>query len=272
MLTWLKRVSNNVPVFTLTNSSSAKESDPWRCSVCSSENGVTIVAWPLTDTHIPPMIISLVIVALLLMWGATGIAWAQPALWKSETGYENGIPIGTKITQANWQQYQQFMTEGMKAVFAGTHFWHMPQNIEIDVGPTRSIPAPKPYMQDTQKYDSQVTLQLLPDGGFVPKGYVAGFPFPDPLKGDPALTGERIYWNTFYRPSARVEEAPNCNYALDTYGNFSRTVDVNIIFSQLMHLSEPGFPRDEPNTGGYWFAVYIEQTAPEQGSIPRSFF
>ena len=205
------------------------------------------------------------LIAVLLLGVLMGTAHAQPAPWKSGKGYENGIPIGTKITQANWQHYQQFMTEGMKAVFAGTYFWHMPKNVEIDVGPTRPIPAPKPYLEDTEKYGSQVMLEPQPDGGYVPKGYVAGFPFSNPFKGEPALTGERIYWNTFYRPAARVEQAPNCTYVLDSYGDFTRGADVNVVFSQLMHLSEPGFPRDELNVHGYWFAVYAEQTAPEQG-------
>jgi hypothetical protein len=136
----------------------------------------------------------------------------SPLLGNREKDTRTEIPIGTKITQVNWQQYQQFMTEGMKAVFAGTYFWHMPKNVEIEVGPTKPIPAPKPYLQDTEKYSSQVTLEPLPDGGYVPKGYVAGFPFSNPLKDDPSLIGERIYWDTFYRPSARVEEAPNCSY------------------------------------------------------------
>src|SRR5262249_49241289 len=134
------------------------------------------------------------VAALVLLVMLAGLALAQPAPWKSEKGYENGIPIGTKITQTNWQQYQQFMTEGMKAAFVGSHFWHMPKNVEIEVGPTRPIPAPKPYLKDTEKY-GQVTLQALPNGGYVPRGYVAGFPFPEPLKGDPSLARGRIYWN-----------------------------------------------------------------------------
>src|ERR1700751_3718526 len=102
--------------------------------VCSSENGVTMLPKELrlTEIHIPPRFISLLFAALLLLlWRLTGIAQAQPAPWKSEKGYENGIPIGTKITQANWQQYQEFMPESMIHLFKGDLFWHMPQGIEI---------------------------------------------------------------------------------------------------------------------------------------------
>jgi hypothetical protein len=34
-----------------------------------------------------------------------------------------GIPSGTAITMANWQQYKDFMPEGMQAFFAGLYFW-----------------------------------------------------------------------------------------------------------------------------------------------------
>lgn len=211
-----------------------------------------------------PAIAGLLTVVLAL-WALPSPVRAQPAPWQSEKGYENGIPIGTKITNQNWQQYQQFMTEGMKAVFAGTNYWHMPKNLVIEVGPTRHIPPPKPYLEDTEKYGNQVSLAQTPDGGYAPKGYVAGFPFADPTKGDKAMEGQRIFWNGFYRPSPRVEGAPNCSYTLDSYGNFTRTADTTIVYSQLTHLSEPGFPRDVPDNGGYWFAKYAQQTAPEQG-------
>ena len=74
-----------------------------------------------------------------------------------------------------------------------------------------------------------------------------------------------MYYNNYYRPAPVVEEAPNCSYTLDKYANFTRTADSNIVFSQLTHLSEPGYPRDLPGNNGYFFASYFEQTAPEQG-------
>ena len=54
------------------------------------------------------MIAGLLAVALVLGAMSTP-AQAQPAPWQAEKGFENGIPIGTKITQENWEQYQQFM-------------------------------------------------------------------------------------------------------------------------------------------------------------------
>src|SRR5271157_2589983 len=119
---------------------------------------------------------------------------------RSPDAQPKGAPApDTKITVANWRDYQQFMSEGMIALFEGNHFWRVPQELEIDVGPTISIPLPAKYLNDTEKFSDHVTLTKLPNGGYVPEGYVAGVPFPRPLSGDPALIGERIFWNSYYR-------------------------------------------------------------------------
>jgi hypothetical protein len=52
---------------------------------------------------------------------------------------------------------------------------------------------------------------------------------------------------------------------LDTYGNLTVSAYEDIVYSQLAHLSDPGFSRIEPDTAGYFFARYLEQTSPEQG-------
>ena len=210
------------------------------------------------------MIAGLLAVALVLGAMSTP-AQAQPAPWQAEKGFENGIPIGTKITQENWEQYQQFMPESMIHLFKGDLFWHMPKGIEIDVGPTRHILPPKPFKDDTEKYGSQTSLVKTADGGYIPRGYVGGFPFANPMAGYKDEVGAKMYYNNYYRPAPVVEEAPNCSYTLDKYANFTRTADSNIVFSQLTHLSEPGYPRELPGNNGYFFAAYFEQTAPEQG-------
>src|SRR5262249_6136384 len=69
-----------------------------------------------------------------------------------------GIPPGTTITNRNWQQYRQFMSDGLIALFEGKHFWRVPADVRIEVGPTASIPLPKQYLDDTEKYSGQVAL------------------------------------------------------------------------------------------------------------------
>ncbi|HKD68051.1 MAG TPA: hypothetical protein VKB84_14495, partial [Candidatus Binataceae bacterium] len=35
------------------------------------------------------------------------------------------IPLGTKITQANWQKYRKFMPIGLQAFVSGQYFWKL---------------------------------------------------------------------------------------------------------------------------------------------------
>src|ERR1700724_1870372 len=86
---------------------------------------------------------------------------------------------GTQITASNWQQYKDFMPDGMIALFEGIYFWTMPADLEIDVGPTLVHALPPGYLDATEKYASQVKLIQLPGGALTIGGYVAGTPFPN---------------------------------------------------------------------------------------------
>jgi hypothetical protein len=47
------------------------------------------------------------------------------------------------------------MPDGMAALFDGKYFWRMPQDVEIDVGPTIIHASPKNYRDATERYSSQ---------------------------------------------------------------------------------------------------------------------
>src|SRR5580698_1445532 len=66
------------------------------------------------------------------------------------------IPPGTAITMANWQNFKQFMPDGMVALFEGTYSWKMPADVRMEVGPTVLHPLPKNYLDATEKYSNQV--------------------------------------------------------------------------------------------------------------------
>jgi len=53
------------------------------------------------------------------------------------------IPAGTVLTAANWRRYASFMPVGMQAIFAGDHFWRMPPDVQIEIGPTIPIALPR---------------------------------------------------------------------------------------------------------------------------------
>ncbi|MGA7761809.1 MAG: DUF1329 domain-containing protein [Candidatus Binataceae bacterium] len=174
------------------------------------------------------------------------------------------IPAGTVITAANWQRYSSFMPVGMQAIFAGDHFWRMPPDVQIEIGPTIPIALPRRYLDDTANYAKQVTLTHAADGGYVPAGYVAGIPFPQPDK-DPVLAPYEIFYDAYYHYAPRVQRNFSCNYISDSYGNFTQSETADSIYSQLTHLSDAGFPQTVPDSSGYFLTKYYQQITPEQG-------
>jgi hypothetical protein len=178
---------------------------------------------------------------------------------------EQSISPGTSITFQNWQKYRQFMPEGMVELFEGKQFWHLPTDLRIEVGPTIPIPLPKRYLADTAAYSGRVKLIRTPSGGYVPTGYVAGLPFPHPVEGDPALSGQRIFWDAYYRYQPRVQSASGFLYTLDRFGNMTQSSEVRAVDSQLDFLSDPDYPHTIPDGVPNYFARFLEQLAPEQG-------
>src|SRR5713101_2313399 len=106
------------------------------------------------------------------------------------------IPPGTTITMQNWQQYKQFMPEGMIALFEGKYFWKMPDGVQMQVGPTVIHPLPKNYLAATEKYAQQVQLKELPTGGLTLENYHGGIPFPNPAEPH---KGWKTLANLWYR-------------------------------------------------------------------------
>jgi len=85
----------------------------------------------------------------VLLFGAVLILYPLIGLASPENTGDSqpGIPPGTKITRQNWQQYKQFMPDGMVALFEGNYFWKMPADLEME-----SVPAlPIRYPPDTRR-------------------------------------------------------------------------------------------------------------------------
>jgi hypothetical protein len=176
---------------------------------------------------------------------------------------------GTQITYANWQQYKQFMPPAMQALFAGQNFWKMPADVQMEVGPTIPMPLPPAFRADTEKNAGRATLKKLPDAGYIPTGYVAGIPFPNPLSQS-ALAPYAIFYDLYYHYNPRVQRSIFCNYSGDSYGNFTSSGQVDVVYSQLTHLSDPTMPATVPTEDNFFFAKFIQQIAPEQGKYTTS--
>ncbi len=175
------------------------------------------------------------------------------------------IPPGTKITMANWQQYKQFMPDGMISLFQGTSFWRMPADVEMDIGPTRVFPAPRGYLEATEKYGSQTQVVVLPNGHYDIKNYVAGEPFPNPT--DP-YKGWKILADEWFGPIPRIAVGSPATglaslCAQDKYGN-QNCLRTSYVYRQLGFITDPGYPRTETNSNGAWYTEWSMVEQPEQ--------
>src|SRR5271170_8438419 len=131
--------------------------------------------------------------AMLIVFTGFGLAIADSSRAADDA---NPIPPGTTITLSNWQQYRQFMPDGLQGMLAGKFVWRFPAGFEIVVGPTSHYQAPQAFLDATQKYSNLVKIADLPDGGHTITGYVAGTPFPDPQE---PMKGYKILVDNWYR-------------------------------------------------------------------------
>ncbi|MBF6571440.1 MAG: DUF1329 domain-containing protein [Candidatus Binataceae bacterium] len=171
------------------------------------------------------------------------------------------IPAGTVITLKNWQQYQQYMPEGMRVLFAGNGFWKMPPDFQMVIGPTSSYPLPKEYIANTEKYSGQVKIEDTPGGGHAITGYVAGLPFPNPA--DP-LKGYKILVNNWYHYVPYLI-CGNSNQQLleDRFGNTTSS-RMAMVDRRLSHISDAGQPINDPRAQGIDYSEWGMVLEPEQ--------
>lgn len=176
------------------------------------------------------------------------------------------IAPGTTITKSNWTQYKQFFSEGEIGLWEGRWPWKMPDDIQINVGPTQIYPLPAPFMELTEKYGDQTQLIRLPDGQWRLKNYVAGMPFALPREPNMGL---KILANLNYRI------APHLVAGFSDSGTVGRICEISVFnstscvqvdydFRQMAYNWEPGVPRVEPNSGQAWLGEWVQAEEPEQ--------
>ena len=170
------------------------------------------------------------------------------------------IPEGTRISPQNWQQYQKFMSLALRAFFSGRYFWRAEPDFYIEAGPTRPLPAPLEYRQDTEKYSQSAKLVPVGEGAYTVTGYVAGQPFPSV---DEPNKAEKILYNAYYQYAPSVLWNTWPGYQIDKYLNVAPAVS-QIIYFNLAHNSDPGFPRVNPTSKGYFYSEWVQQLLPEQ--------
>jgi hypothetical protein len=72
--------------------------------------------------------IQVLIVGLLVAF-LPALGWSQVSTdrsemdqWIKDTANQGELPIGTKVTTANWQQYKNFLPLGMQKLYEGKYF------------------------------------------------------------------------------------------------------------------------------------------------------
>jgi hypothetical protein len=214
------------------------------------------------------MMLRFVALVLVLVLFVPGYSLAQEATLSSNHAdvadapgaqTDDAIPPGTRITMQNWQNFKQFMPDGMVALFEGKYFWKMPADVSMEVGPTVNYPLPKNYLEATQKYSSQVKIVELPDGGLTLTGYQGGIPFPNP---EEPHKGWKVLANLWYRYMPRL--------IADTYGytcgvnsmGAANCIAYEFVLRQFAHNTDPGTPPATANSPIFftnWFLLLVPE-------------
>ena len=215
---------------------------------------------------------TLVAFALILTIAAMGrgvVASSDSAVTNTSelaTGASNIAP-GTIITMQNWQNYRQFMPDGMAAMFEGKYFWKMPPDVQMEVGPTVVQPLPRNYQAASEKYSDQVRIIELSNGGLTLQGYRAGIPFPrlrEPHKG------WKVLMNLWYRYSPHllvVTHGWTC--AVNSSGN-SNCETYQVVDRQLSYSTDLSSSPELPAPGAKYFTDWFMVLEPEQSKYTAS--
>jgi len=212
----------------------------------------------------------------LLLACLPALAWAQQTdrsemdQWLKDSQKQGELPVGTKITMQNWQQYKQFMPLGMVKLFQGQYQWKMPQDIEISVGPTHLGNLPKTWVEATEKYGPQTGVDVLPNGHYKLKNYYGGTPFPNPQEPN---KGWKVLANVFYAfvPAMYVNSPNNYGtvWALDRFGNIAPS-SLDVVYRWSSYVTDSGFPKQENYAPGTWYTEWLMQESPEQARYTAS--
>ena len=214
---------------------------------------------------------TLVLLLPSLGWTQAGTDYSEMDQWVKDSAHQGDIPIGTKITMSNWQQYKAFMPLGMIKLFEGTYGWKMPADIEMDVGPAHEGGnLPKSWVEATEKYGNQTSFDVLPNGHYVIKNYQGGTPFPNPQepnKGWKVLTN--VFWA--YAPAMYVKTPSSYGtvWAADRYGNIAPSA-LDVVYRWSDFITDSGYPRQEHYAPGTWYTEWLMQESPEQARYTAS--
>lgn len=200
-------------------------------------------------------------------------ASAQAAAQQNIATNSNVIPLQTNapenkdptpsgsVTMQNWQQYREYMPDGMAMLFAGKYLWKMPDDVQMDIGPTVIHALPQTYLDATEKYSGQVKVVALPDGGLTLSGYQGGLPFPSPAEPH---AGWKILANLWFRYLPHLSVDTNGVVCTMDSGNRVSCKAGMKVYRQLAYNTDPGVSPTVSGASGKYFTQYESVKEPEQ--------
>jgi len=189
-----------------------------------------------------------------------------PSAAPQETPEPPAIAPGTVINKSNWTKYKQFFSDGEIGLWEGKWFWKMPDDLQINVGPTNVYPLPEPFVELSERYSDQTQLVKLPNGRWQLKNYVAGMPFALPREPNMGL---KILTNVYHRIQPHLTAGFRDSGTPNSVCNMDRFNDVvcwrfDYDIRQMAYNWEPGVARVEQDSGGAWLGTYVDIVQPEQ--------
>jgi Protein of unknown function (DUF1329) len=190
--------------------------------------------------------------------------------WVKDTANQGTVPTSGTITMSNWQQYKQFIPLGMQKLFEGTYFWKMPPDVQINLAPAKYDFLPQSWIAATEKYGSQTTEKILPNGHYEIENYHGGTPFPNPSgphKGWEVLAN--VFWA--FQPAVYVNTPTNFGtvWSVDRYGNVNATT-LDVVYRWSDFITDPGFPKQLNYAPGTWYTEWGMEETPEQARYTAS--
>src|SRR5208282_2375414 len=185
---------------------------------------------------------------------------ARGADQPSASPLDETIPPGTTITMRNWQNFKQYMPDGMIAMFQGKLAWKMPDDVAMEVGPPLNYPLPKNYLEATEKYASQIKIVELPDGGLTLTGYRGGIPFPNP---EEPHKGWKVLANLWYRYMPRlIVDTNGYTCGMNSMGG-TNCISYVFVLRQFAFNTDPGSDSTSANSD-LFFTNWFMLLEPEQ--------
>ena len=190
--------------------------------------------------------------------------------WMKMTERQTEPPVGTTITMANWRQYQSVMPLGMIKLFQGTYGWKMPADVQMPVGTPRFDNVPQSWLTATEKYSSQVRMEVTPASHHILRNYYGGTPFPnpqDPDKGWKILAN--VMWGVGPAMYVNTEDHHGTVWSVDRFGNTAPST-FEVVNRQTDYITDPGIPHTLDYAPGTWGTGWSMQLSPEQAKYTAS--